>query len=287
MKRNGAKMQKIFIDHSSAFQFYQNARANMQLDLLGKDPSKNIKQLATSTAQPSKTAKYTVSSADYYNIPYCGDYPLHIAIANSHNMFSGKKLKTHYLKNGFINNSFVKYSNDIFIASPELVFCQMSKELSIEQLMLLGLEYCGSYALSQSAAEGFICNIQPLSTASKMQKFSKALKDHNNNFPGIKNALTVSKILIDNCASPMEAELYLKLSAPRHLGGYAVKNLIANTRINLSKKASDILGFHYLRADLCIKKSKIAIEYDSNTFHDNTGQNEKDKLRADALQHDG
>ena len=287
MKRNGAKMQKIFIDHSSAFQFYQNARANMHLDMLGLDPSKNTMQLAYSCAQPSKMERYAPASVDFGSLPYCGDLPLHISITNPNNSCSSKKLKTHLSNQGFVRNSFVKYSNSIYIAAPELVFCQMAKELSIEQLMLLGLEYCGTYALTQSAPDGFICNIQPLTTVSKLQTYVKNLKANYKNFAGIQNAVAVSKLLIDNCASPMESKLYLKLSAPRNLGGYAVKNLIANKRINLSKKAADILGFHYLRADLCIKKSKIAIEYDSNTFHDNTGQNEKDKLRADALQHDG
>ena len=287
MKRNGAKMQKIFISHSSAFEFYPNARINLYLDLLGKDPSRNTMQLATSCARPSKTARYTVSSADFYSIPYCGDLPLHIAITNPNNIYSCKKLKTHYLKQGFINNSFLKYSNDIYIASPELVFCQMAKELTIEQLMLLGLEYCGTYVPSESSAEGFVSNLSPITTASRVKKFVMALKMHNNNFPGIQNAITVSNFLIDNCASPMESRLYIKLGMPRNLGGYGVKNLTANTRINLSKKAATILGFPYLRADFSIKGSKIAIEYDSNTFHDNTGQNEKDKLRANALQYDG
>lgn len=39
--------------------------------------------------------------------------------------------------------------------------------------------------------------------------------------------------------------------------------------------------------DICCIKTKIAIEYDSRAFHSDAVQNRKDKLRIDALIHDG
>lgn len=99
--------------------------------------------------------------------------------------------------------------------------------------------------------------------------------------------MNVSALLIDNIASFKEAELYIKLCAPKNRGGYGITGFKANEQINLSVQASEILKFQTLRPDLSNKKSKVAIEYDSNAFHDNPNQNEKDKIRAGALLHDG
>lgn len=172
------------------------------------------------------------------------------------------------------------------LVSPELLYCQMSATLDEVDLMLLALELCGSYSINPSEDKGFTSNINSVTTPAKIQNYIKRIKNTAGNFKGIKKAERIAKWLQKGSASPQESRLYIALCAPRYLGGYAIRGMKFNEAIQLSKKASSICGQKILIPDLSICKYKIAIEYDSNYFHDNANQNNKDKRRADAYMHE-
>ena len=149
------------------------------------------------------------------------------------------------------------------------------------------MEFCGTYAINKSNSNILVANIPPLTTPSRIRRYLSSLKNLNKNIRGINKAINAAKYLEANSASPKETSLYTMLCAPRHLGGYGLTGFKLNKSIKLSKKASNILGYSTIKPDLSNPKNKIALEYDSNTFHDNEGQNTKDKLRLDALHNDG
>lgn len=70
------------------------------------------------------------------------------------------------------------------------------------------------------------------------------------------------------------------------MGGYNLSGVLLNEKIQLSRAATKICNKNFLVADLCIKKHKIVIEYDSDKFHNNADQNNRDKARINALFHD-
>ena len=183
--------------------------------------------------------------------------------------------------------SFVKISNEIYVASPELLFFQLANKYSIEKLFILGMEICGTYCLNKSEISPFTTNLIPLTSTYRIRKYLTNLHRLNNNSRGIKKSISVASYLEDNSASPQESNLYIRLCAPRKYGGYGIKGFELNKKIKLSNQAASILGNKTIRPDLCNTTKKIAIEYDSSTFHDNVMQNTKDKLRLDALHNDG
>lgn len=152
--------------------------------------------------------------------------------------------------------------------------------------MLFGLEICGSFTINNSE-KGFCSNLSPLTNALKIRNYVKNLKFENPTFKSINQACKISSLLQDNSASPQESRLFISFCAPRSLGGYGLKNVVMNKEIELSKNASIICDQDSLRPDLCIFENKIAVEYDSDAFHDNARQNNKDKKRIDAYLHDG
>lgn len=149
------------------------------------------------------------------------------------------------------------------------------------------MEFCGTYALNKSGLNSFISNIPPLTTPARIRKYLATLNNLNKNIRGINKAINAAECLEANSASPKETSLYIMLCAPRKFGGFGLTGFKLNMPIKLSSSARDILGYQTIRPDLCNPKYKIALEYDSNAFHDNEGQNTKDKLRLDALHNDG
>lgn len=280
-------MQKLFISHSSALEFYRNARVNQNLALENPNPTNNSLMLSPCSSQPGPESFPKNQLAMLEDLPFCGEPPIHILTSNKNFNRQAFGVIHHYTCFPYSRSSFLKYDDTVYISSPQLLFCQLASTLTVEQLMIVGMEMCGTYSPASSSPEGFVYNIPQLTTALKIRTYVKRIAKWQRNYPGIKNALTVSSLLINNAASPQESILYLKLSTPRHLGGYEILGLEANNKIELSSQAREVLKYPTIKPDLCNKKTKVAIEYDSNTYHDNIKQNEKDKMRASALQYDG
>ena len=97
----------------------------------------------------------------------------------------------------------------------------------------------------------------------------------------------VAMELKSNSASPQESRLFIKLCLPRKYGSYGVKGFVFNKPIKLSQRSYNILGQTTIKPDLVNEATKVAIEYDSAAFHENSEQNKRDKLRLDALHNDG
>lgn len=163
----------------------------------------------------------------------------------------------------------------------------MAQYLSIEKLLLLGFELCGTYSINNESESGFENNVKPWSSAEKINKYINQLRNCNARFYGINKSELAAKYILDNSASPQESRAGIILGASRKLGAFGIKNLVMNSPVVLSKPASEICGQSRVFPDLSIPEYKIAIEYDSDAYHDNINQNRHDKKRIDALQHDG
>lgn len=141
-------MKKLFISHSSALEFYRNARANLNLDLENNNPLSNTLHLSFTKAQPLKDKDFIVNSVFKESLPYFGSLPLHLITKNSNPYRKSKFVKVHFSKQTYLKNSFLNYSNNIYISSPQLLFLQLAKDLTFESLLLTGLEICGTFTKS-------------------------------------------------------------------------------------------------------------------------------------------
>lgn len=280
-------MDKIFIGYESAIEFYRNARVNLNLDIGGKYPEINSLILTPTVTQPTSLNCDCSNIMQTPNLPFCGEGLLHLCFSGNKIEYRNPFVIKHSLNVKYPSGSFLKYSNDIFIAGPELVFYQLSQFMSFYDLVQIGLEFCGSYCVDENNMDGFVFNLDSITNQAKLVNYLKKLKLAFLKAPHINQAIDVANLIIDGSASPYESLLYIKLCAPRKYGGYGLKGFKANEKIKLSSKASEIFGNNYIKPDLSNRKTKIAIEYDSNAFHNNTNQNELDKIRIDALHHDG
>lgn len=267
-------MNKIFLSHFSAFDYYRKMRSLGEVGNL--KPTNNI------SGDINITNGYIKNAASLL----CNSQKIDVLLNSKNQCFKSQYVRRHYYEKSLPSKSFWKVDDKLSIVCPELLFCQMANYLNAIELLLLGLEMCGSFSLINNE-KGFVSNLPPISSTRKIKAYVQRLKRADTYFKGINRAIKISALLQDGSASPQESRLYVLLCAPRNMGGYGLKNVQLNKKIKLSKKACAICGQNFLIPDLCVVENKIAIEYDSDAFHDNAKQNSKDKQRIDAYIYDG
>lgn len=211
---------------------------------------------------------------------------IHILLDSSNNKIKNPNFKCHINFSKLPKGSLKIINENIKIVSPEFMLIQLSKSLNYEELFLLILELCGSYSINP-LDNSFTNNIYPITDIKTIKNYLTRFKNMNPYAKCVNNLLRICKYAQNASASPMESRLYIKLCGPKKQGLYECKGLKLNQKINISKKAQLIAGQDYIIPDITCIKKKVAIEYDSAQFHENTTQGQRDKRRRDALVHDG
>lgn len=211
---------------------------------------------------------------------------IHILLDNQNNKIKNSNYKCHVCFSKLPKGSLKIINENLKIVSPEFLLLQLSTLLNYEELFLLILELCGSYSINPSN-KSFVNNICPITDIKTIKNYLSRFKNMNPYAKGVNKLLKICKYAQSGSASPMESRLFIKLCGPKKQGFYECNGLKPNQRINLSNKAKLIAGQDYIIPDISCKKKKVAIEYDSAQFHENTTQGQRDKRRRDALVHDG
>lgn len=271
-------MSNLFISHYSALKFYKTIRGDWRKE-------RNI--MASKTCPHAKDSVNIDKDDVKAIIDALGLEKLDLIFSRNDTRPRNKIIKVHTYTKTFPTKSFLQSSISniqIFITSPELLFYQMANNLSFAELFQLGLELCGCYN-SNSLNTDY--NVSPLTSPQKILNFGERLKTKNKYMKSINKALRIAKMLVPYSASPQESKLFILLTTPHCYGGYGLKNFKFNVKIQLSTQAKRIARQNFIFVDICNENNKIAIEYDSEQFHDNSGQNIRDKRRTDALNYDG
>ncbi len=156
----------------------------------------------------------------------------------------------------------------------------MAVQLSFIDLILLGLELCGTYTLRADGELGF--ESAPIATTKKrLRSFAERAKGMR----GAAIALRALRWVVDGSNSPMESALMLFLCLPVRMGGYAFPLPSLNPSTDLGKKASLMLDQQAMRCDLHWIKEHVVVEYDSSEEHLNPQAAAQDSRRANLLQY--
>lgn len=306
-------MKAIIICGQSALELYKLSRiSNRRLEIdnkikgIIKDNSSFQNQIDLEAYDLPKSKDIVLAIQSYIEDLIM---PFDIMLMQKLRSHNTKFVKYHWYNGNFPISSIYHLKDEIFIVRPELMFCQLSTLFSMRELIDIAMELCGTYTITNDTVFYSIPNV---TTKEELYKYLIRLKYSYPNWKGIRNIESAIRIIANNSASPKESELYINLCLPRKFGGYGIgwkrgalkgglkgtkksvdfrspcsSTLQLNKRIKLSYGASKICGANYIRPDIIIPESKIAIEYDSDSFHDNSKQNIRDKRRIDALIHDG
>lgn len=181
------------------------------------------------------------------------------------------------LKTPPISGMFCKIDKNAYITSPEMTFVQMATRLNFIDLILLGMELCGTYAPCPYADR--FDERPAVTTHDRLLSFCKRAV-------GVRGAATAKKALrfiVDGSNSPAETSLVLYLCLPVRLGGYGFELPDMNPTTPLGKRASNMFGHPTMRCDLHWVSQHIVLEYDSDQEHLSSQSASRDAHRRNVL----
>lgn len=223
-----------------------------------------------------------ISAALEWNIP-CIDAVLgnKIAEANVTHITVSSYNERHRVKNKIIHSSkiplpsgAITVRNGKTLASPELLFLELARELSIHQLILLGLQLC-SYSPGNPS--------EAVTTSRKLNRFLVKAVGHH----GRRKALLAMRYVADGSGSIMESLAYMMLVLPHTLGGYGLGGAAFNYEISLRDGARRRLGQNRCFVDLYYKQAKVGVEYESFRHHNSPSEQGRDSIRSAILENQG
>lgn len=198
--------------------------------------------------------------------------PVHVLVFKKGHMRNTKTFICHLRSCKVPQNHILEVGEGLYVVSPELVFLQMTEQLSVREHIGLGFELCGIYGIYGNG----LFKREPLTTVKRLDAFI-ATADH---VRGARKGSQSLRYVLEHSASPMETALTMLLCLPYRMGGYGIERPFLNYRIH-SNKISNLSGCY--ECDLYWPLIKLAIEYDSDMFHAETERMNKDSIRRSDL----
>ncbi|MCL2806616.1 MAG: hypothetical protein FWD27_00400 [Coriobacteriia bacterium] len=173
------------------------------------------------------------------------------------------------------------------VSSPELCFFQMSRVLSLPNLLELGLELCGSYAVSvpninYGSPETMLKRLFNRPCLSSVERLASFLSQTEGTFAQ-RRFSSVLRYLANNSASPMESKLFLLLTLPYKHGGYGLLKPKFNATVKPASTARRVSGKNTYRCDLYWPDYDLAVEYDSKQHHLAPREQTQDATKRNSL----
>ena len=220
----------------------------------------------------SPSAKRAVEARRLLGLPEdrCGDFCL-MADNDKRGSAAVRSHVCRYAAEG----DYLSFGDGIYVAKPELAYLQSAELLTCAELILLGLDMCGSFV----SEDGEFERLSPLASVTSMLAYIDARSGVRGTF----KACQALRYVVDGSASPRESQLVALLCAPQKWGGYGFKLPCLNKGLELSPQHRRVLGKNFLSCDLLWQEQSVAIEYDSNQFHSGFHKINADSQRRNVL----
>ena len=212
-----------------------------------------------------------------------GEKPLEVAVQSSCGTHGIENRVVHRYSSQLPEGSFLKVSDTVGVASPELLLVQMATRATDLELTLLACELCGLYSLSDAAQFGLAQRSAPLTSKERILAY----------LDGISSRLCARKVRMavnracEMSGSPRESMLYLRFSLPRRLGGYDLPVLALNESVELQRLGDLFLSRRQRKPDLILslpdgERPGVCVEY-AGAPHLEQGRPQLDDLRQNEL----
>lgn len=203
---------------------------------------------------------------------------IHATVAHARLRRAGGGIETSVRKGPFHPRSFMRIEDGLYVSTPEMAFCEMASVLSLERLIALGFELCGTYRRASTFGLARY-DATPLTSPGALASFI----EKSPRFKGVKKARRALPCILAGSASPRESELAMLLCLPYSLGGYGLPHPTMNAEMPLPKNVA-ATGRSSLRCDLYWPVARLDVEYDSAEFHSAERLLANDSMRRIALE---
>ena len=203
---------------------------------------------------------------------------IHATVAHARLRRARGGIEASVRKGPFHPRSFMRIDDGLYVSTPEMAFCEMASALSLEQLIALGFELCGTYRRASTFGSARY-DATPLTSPAALASFIEKSPP----FKGVKKARRALPFILAGSASPRESELAMLLCLPYSLGGYGLPRPTMNAEMPLPKNVG-ATGRSSLRCDLYWPAARLDVEYDSAEFHSAERLLANDSMRRIALE---
>jgi len=173
------------------------------------------------------------------------------------------------------------YSNGelcrVLVSTPEFCFVQMARYLNEIELMELGFELCGTYAIYPPGRNG-LGKRPALTTPEQLESFANKCSG----LSCVNRARNAARRVVANSRSPKESQLTLLATLPRRLGGFALPRPLLNESQPVDPHVARVLEAPYITPDLYWPDINTVIEYDSDTDHSDESSRMVDSRKRNA-----
>lgn len=173
--------------------------------------------------------------------------------------------------------SICRLGSDVCIVSPELLFLRMAPKLSFAQRIALGMELCGRYGVIPGDETGFVKR-PPVTSVKKIE----AYLGRCHGLYGVGPAREALPWVLDNSRSPMESVLAILLTIGRRRGGCHLPLPKLNYTVRPEGDQRRLVRQDHFDIDLAWPERMLAVEYNSDDYHEGD-----DKRRSDAGRDNG
>ena len=233
----------------------------------GEDP-KSLNAVPLSNPRPTYAKRWTVR--EFAPDVWCwqrvnANNPLHVLVGEQRGRIRMQGVKCHLSAHGLPAGSILPLDERTSMVAPPLLFLQMARELSLPELVLLGYELCGHYALSANDPQGGPMT-DNLPTATSVEELAAYL-DMVGKAWRVTQAREALAYVQDHAASPMEGILGTMYSLPTKELGYGMGPVTLNPRVWLGDDDDARSRF----PDLMFPFAPIGINYDGGGHLDLDG----------------
>lgn len=268
----------ILLGHTTALEYWRSLATTSDLllheSLLGssvdrRNVTKSLQQQLRSARSRRESLDYLLENPDSHVITLGRRIQSRHRLAVQHNFsrlpaYSCVRANAHF------------HGEVLYVSTPEYCFLQMATLLTLEELIALGFELCGTYAIQ---GDRTVFDAHPLSSPERID----ALLARSAGLRGVKKARRAMRYVLAGSASPMETALTMFFTLPYSLGGYGLKRPKLNHRIDIPLKLKSKVESAYYVCDLFWERAKLAIEYDSNLAHAGVNKTVRDAMRRSVL----
>lgn len=283
------------LDYWRGFSNLGDYRDNVQIQETGHDGIKHYRVMYASEHVLANPI-YRVGEIRSLEIGLSPQAPLDILIADPSQRIRTQRLIPHLVSKRLPKHSFVQARDGVMVASPEATFVQLAQWLTLPQLLLVGMELCGTYALDGSGADETGFSQRPrLITARRLAQYVSWCHEAD----GLKRARQAVKLLMTNSGSPGESDTVLALTLPLRLGGLGLPRPILNRRTEVTirnREGTSQSQFFYdfywnaskrIGKDGSLRRRTVDGEYDSDAHHAGTLKMYDDARRGNSVQYMG
>ena len=255
----------LCVSHESALFYW---RTNPPWYVL-EGGERNIRSLRGSASRIEEFHSYRLPEVEF------GPRPIDVLLPTK-KPCSPEGFRTHEQKAKLPRHSIYPLEGGLHVVSPELCLLQLCQSKSLAEMLAIGMEFCGTYALRPSEdGETYLAQRDyALTHTRQLQRRFESWKGLH----GVEQARSVALHLADNSASPMESALYLLLCLPQGLGGYHFPKPELNPEIPLNPDGREILRQTKVKPDMLWREKNLVVEYDGE-YHNDSDQALRDEMR--------